>query len=128
VGVDLVRVDLVRVDLIATDLMGSSCVHIFSDLSFSISFLVLRELKVRVMSKGDMFGSLFQSKRKHPTETYLLTLRKCNDCSSKKVLYSVVELKNAREVRDPKGGVGGPPQQLPPGSSPSPSLTDGQVR
>ena len=75
---DLVRIDLVRVDLVATDLMGSSCVHIFIDLSFSISFLVLRELKVRVMSKGDMFGSLnlFQSKRKHPTETYLLTLRK----------------------------------------------------
>jgi len=76
VRVDLVRVDLVRVDLVSTDLMGSSCVHVFSDLSFSISFLVLRELKVRVMSKGDMFGNLFQSKRKHPTETYLLTLRK----------------------------------------------------
>ena len=34
-----------------------------------------RELKVRV-SKGDMFSSLFLSKKKHPTEPYILTLRK----------------------------------------------------
>ena len=51
----------------------------------------------------------------------------------KKVMYSVVELRNAREVKDPKGGVGGGllPQQTPVNSSPSmspSSLTEGQVR